>query len=500
MAVARYQADQQHLTYAAELLYGRQGQILGGTLRALIECMTSQSVVPDPKTVRTFFLTFRSFTSAVELADALIERYLTAEVDALANSPARLRVFNMFKQWLENHWDSQSDQPALDKIRRFVLDGHIQQLPSARQRLLDLVDKAYCRSSNESLQPLLTLEYDNIRPGSPMKSSFHEPPAPLITKAQLVLLTKIWQDKCSVVDFEAIELARQLTLINCRLYCAVPAHELLAKTMPKKEGRSPNLLALSRMSTNLANLVQDSILFVRDVKKRANVLKQWIKIASSCYDLRNYDSLMAIMCALSSSTVSRLKRTLALVPAKHNHTFDKLMSVVDTSKNYASMRQRLQHAQLPCLPFVGIFLTDLTFVDAGNPNTRSLWTDQTRRGDLTVINFDKHNRTAKIIQQFQSFQMPYDVQDVPDLQGWLHTEFDRIHDSKEENNQRLYQQSLEIEPREDGARPAGQVKSGPPASAPFWNKKSPQVDGFKPKWGFAIQRSYVELRSRSFSS
>ncbi len=59
----------------------------------------------------------------------------------------------------------------------------------------------------------------------------------------------------------------------------------------------PTVKAMSSLSTDLSNLVADTILHYNEVKKRAAVIKQWIKIAHQCLELNNYDALMAIICS-----------------------------------------------------------------------------------------------------------------------------------------------------------------------------------------------------------
>ena len=208
-----------------------------------------------------------------------------------------------------------------------------------------------------------------------------------------------------------------------------------------------NVRAMSRLSTDLTNLVADSILQLEDPKKRAVIIKQWVKIANKFLDLANYDSLMAIICALDSSTILRLKRTWELVSTKTKATLDHLKSVVDISRNYTVLRQRLQNHVPPCLPFVGTYLTDLTFVDVGNQTTRQLPGEGVEESK-SVINFDKHMKTAKIISELQRFQIPYRFTEIPELQTWMQDQLVRVRTSGECNMTNHYRRSLLLEPRE----------------------------------------------------
>lgn len=282
-----------------------------------------------------------------------------------------------------------------------------------------------------------------VAPDTPM-------PPPIISKSQLAALRswKLGGANISILEFDPLELARQFTLKESQIFCSILPEELLATEWTKKEASvAVNVRAMSTLSTDLANLVADCILQLDDPKKRAATIKHWVKIANRCLELANYDSLMAIICSLNSSTILRLKRTWELVSSKTKATLEDLKAVIDCSKNYAVLRQRLQHTIPPCLPFVGTYLTDLTFVDVGNQPTRQLQ-GQGAEGRLSVINFDKHVKTARIISELQRFQIPYRFTEVPELQTWMQDQLVRVRSSDSSNVQNYYRRSLLLEPRE----------------------------------------------------
>lgn len=152
-----------------------------------------------------------------------------------------------------------------------------------------------------------------------------------------------------------------------------------------------------------------------------------------------------------------------MVSQKTKAILEELKKIVDVSRNYVVLRQRLQSHVPPCLPFVGIYLTDLTFVDHGNQTTRQLTTEE---GSIGLINFDKHMKTAKIISELQRFQIPYRLTEVPELQTWMQDQLVRVRSAGEKSFQNNYRRSLILEPREQtpsrisptGTHPAG--KSG----------------------------------------
>lgn len=438
-------------TFAHELMFNKEGQVTGGSLAALVERLTTHESTPDAMFVSTFYLTFRLFCTPKMLAEALIERFdYVGEAPHMAGA-VRLRVYNAFKGWLESHWRDGPDREALPVIQNFAEFKLSAVLPSAGKRLLELSQRVV--SVDGTLVPRLVSSMGKtstsislyIPPDTPI-------PASVLSKSQAQLLNN-WKagGTCpTVLDFDPLELARQLTIKQMTVFCSIMPEELLGSQWMKKRGvGAPNVKAMSSLSTELSNLVADTILQYGEVKKRALVIKQWIKIANQCLELHNYDALMAIICSLNSSTITRLRRTWDIISPKRRQMLKHLQAIVEPNQNNKILRARLHDHVPPCLPFLGMFLTDLTFVDIGNPATKTSDTG------LTLVNFDKHMRTAKIIGELQRFQIPYRLTEVADLQEWLQDQITRVRELEMQQGNSVqvsyYRKSLLLEPRETQA-------------------------------------------------
>jgi hypothetical protein len=438
-------------TFAHELVYNKEGQITGGSLPALVERLTTHDTTPDAVFTTTFYLTFRLFTTPLEFAQALIDRFEYIGESHSIGVPVRLRVYNVFKGWLESHWQSETDAPTLGLVVDFARGSLMNVLPAAGRRLVDLCGKV-ADLRDGTLVPRLV---SSLGKTSTSVTVFSDAmiPLPNVSKSQLSALraSRTGGPQCSILDFDPMELARQFTIIESRIFCSIGPEELLGLEWTKKgDSRAINVRAMSTLSTDLTNLVADTILQLEEPKKRAVIIKQWVKISMKCLELNNYDSLMAIICSLNSSMVLRLKKTWELVSVKTKGRLEELKSIVDVGKNYAVLRTRLQNHVAPCIPFVGIYLTDLTFVDVGNQTTRQLPGSESNGAGTakSVINFDKHTKTAKIIGQLQRFQVPYRLAAVPEMQDWMEAQIQRVRNSEQANVQTFYRRSLLLEPRE----------------------------------------------------
>jgi hypothetical protein len=446
-------AGEEHLletTYVQELVYNKEGQISGGSLPALVEQLTTYETTPDSVFVTTFYLTFRLFTTPSELAQCLIDRFDYIGDSQTVGVPVRLRVYNVFKGWLETHWSGESDSAALGIILAFATGKLRASMPAAGKRLAELTSKV-TEVRAGALVPRLVSSIGKTGVSNTLfTSADNNVPSPVVSKSQLNALrsSKEGKAQCSILDFDPLELARQFTIIESRLFCSIQSEELLALEWTKKaDSKAVNVKAMITLSTDLANLVADTILHLEDAKKRAVVIKQWVKIAAKCLELNNYDSLMAIICSLNSSMVSRLKKTWELVSAKTKARLDELKAITDVGRNYAVLRQRLHNHIAPCIPFVGLYLTDLTFIDVGNGTTRQL-PGETGQDNVSVINFDKHMKIAKIIGQLQSFQVPYRLAAIPDMQDWMEAQIQRVRANPKATVQEYWRLSCVLEPRD----------------------------------------------------
>ena len=100
-------------------------------------------------------------------------------------------------------------------------------------------------------------------------------PPPIMPKNMKIL---------KLLDIDVTEFARQLTIIESKLYNKVKPSECLNKSWQKKVGEgepepAPNVKALILHSNQLTNWVAEMILLQQEVKKRAAVIKHFVSVA-----------------------------------------------------------------------------------------------------------------------------------------------------------------------------------------------------------------------------
>lgn len=136
------------------------------------------------------------------------------------------------------------------------------------------------------------------------------------------------------------------------------------------------------------------------LKKRAQIVENYIKVLKESYRIHNFNGMMAILSGLNNASVRRLKKTWALVGAKHLETLRQMEELMASAFNYRTYRGLVSQIDKeprpgPLVPFMGLFLRDLTFLNDGNPKKF--------KGNL--VNMGKLRMVAQRILRLQVYQM-----------------------------------------------------------------------------------------------
>ena len=275
-----------------DVSYNSDGQLIGATLRALVEKMTPPNAsVVDPAFSSIFFLTFRLFASSTQLVHAIIDRYNLVPPHGLSEEqtyiwqqrkgiPVRLRISNLIKTWLEMYWRPSTDDVILQPLLDFNRDALALMFPGPSHRIHEIIITRK-REGAQAIPPTPRpdLARDPLMAFTPriIQSSF-EIPRPIITKTLFSNLRNRNFASISITDFDCLELARQLTIMECNLFCAIQSEEILEGG---QEGSKPpvNVRAVTSLSTVITGWVAESILNEVDIRRRTTLVKYFIKLA-----------------------------------------------------------------------------------------------------------------------------------------------------------------------------------------------------------------------------
>ncbi|KAL0084006.1 ras guanine nucleotide exchange factor domain-containing protein [Phycomyces blakesleeanus] len=213
----------------------------------------------------------------------------------------------------------------------------------------------------------------------------------------------------TVMQFQAHIIAYQITLIESAIYISIPPHALLEHTAKHPH---PRIVASTDFFNYVTRFIEHSILLSQDASARAQQVHYWIKVASRCLDLNNYQTLKAIVSALGTPPVQRLRRTWAYIPKKSLVKLESLSELMSEASNYGRYREhmgmvsvsvvngksvaliRAEHATRPTVPFLGTFIHDITYLLAA-------FKSHSQAGDLPEEEPRIHE-VLMIMAQFQS--------------------------------------------------------------------------------------------------
>ncbi|KXS18962.1 ras GEF [Gonapodya prolifera JEL478] len=164
-------------------------------------------------------------------------------------------------------------------------------------------------------------------------------------------------------------LAEQLTLVDIHLFRAIKSSEFSIYLWGRSEERSirsRHLLEYIERFNQVGFWAATIVLTQSHAKDRARAIEKLVRVAKHCVRLHNFNSAMAILSGLTMAPVNRLKKTWLCVPTRAMAELSELEELFRYSSNFKSYRHLEHTATPPMLPFFGLFIKDLVFMNDGN--------------------------------------------------------------------------------------------------------------------------------------
>lgn len=438
----------------------------------------------EPDYVPVFLSTYRAFTSTSTLIELLFQRD-----DSIANLDntvcPRSTLPPVIRLWLEEYSEDFHESPQYQALR--LLCVHLRhrlcfrRLAQTAENLLKRLQEQDCsRSTSEHDSESLQQDFRDQEEGGEMSSKE--------------------EHKHNLMDFPAREVAEQLTRLDAELFVrVVPFHCLGCVWSQRDKKGNQNLAPTVRATISQFNAVTNRVItsllcpsspspstsspisspsssstFLypptapgsprsshTSPAHRERIIERWIAIAQECKQLKNFSSLWAILSALQSNAIYRLKKTWAAVSRESMATFDHLCETFPDENCVLTSREILvedgsqtdgittpgskslhlcsvskqMSLHSGVVPYLGTYLTVLTMLDTA-------LTDTVEGG---LINFEKRRREFEVLSQIRQLQAScshYNLSVNPQITAWLqaHTLL---------TDQESYELSRDLEPPVD---------------------------------------------------
>ncbi|XP_043941231.1 ral guanine nucleotide dissociation stimulator-like 1 [Protopterus annectens] len=395
--------------------------IKAGTLEKLVENLLTAFGDNDFTYISIFLATYRAFASTKDVLELLLNTF--GSQDALScdsrddhnmsesKNVLRNAIASILRAWLDQcseDFRDPPDYPCLQKLLKYLKQTMPGTDPERRaQSLLEQFQKQEGTDVDNC-----TLFLSNITPAQ-------------VDDVEVDGAEGFFQ-------FSESQVAEQLTFMDAELFKRVIPHHCLGciwSRRDKKENKhlAPTIRATITQFNALTKCVVSTILKDKDLKShsRAKIIEKWINIAHECRLMKNFSSLKAIVSALQSNPIYRLKTTWASVQKDNMLTFEELSDIFSDHNNYVTSRELLmkegtskfanldscvkenqkrtqKRLQLQkdmgvmqgTVPYLGTFLTDLTMLDTA-------LSDYLEGG---LINFEKRRREFEVIAQIKLLQ------------------------------------------------------------------------------------------------
>ncbi|PIO64874.1 RasGEF domain protein [Teladorsagia circumcincta] len=216
----------------------------------------------------------------------------------------------------------------------------------------------------------------------------------------------------NVVQLALQVVAAQLTLQDFAVFASIEPTEYIDNLF-QLESRygSPRLEEFERIFNREMWWVATEVCSERHIQKRAKLIKKFIKVARHCRELRNFNSMFAIMSGLDKPAVRRLHSTWERVSGKYIRMLEDVQQLVDPSRNMSKYRQHLAEVsqEPPVVPIYPVIRKDLTFSHEGNPT----YCDK-------LVNFEKLRLIAKSVRAVSKLSSaPYEISSMAARSGNL---------------------------------------------------------------------------------
>ncbi|KAK6481888.1 ras-GEF domain-containing family member 1A-like isoform X1 [Huso huso] len=386
----------------------QDGRLISGSLEALIERLVpTVEYYPDRTFIFTLLLSSRAFIPPAELLARVGRLCLKrkqqletgAEADKVNMKPFSAKIIQLLREWTETFpYDFQDER--------------------ARKELKEIAWRiTQCDEENSTIKKTLshvTESLDKALLSRGQQNEIQEKVLPCLLEKGSLLKSKAQASQKDILSVcgDASVLAQQLTHVELERIKNIYPEDLMqlvshAESLDNHKccgdiKKTQNLEAYDNWFNRLSTLVATEICRVGRKKQRTRLVEFFIDVARECFNIGNFNCMMAIISGMNLSPVARLKKTWSKVKTAK---FDVLEHHMDPSSNFCNYRTALQGAtqraqtarssrEKIVIPVFNLFIKDIYFLN-------KIHSDRLPNGQ---INFKKFLEISRQINDFMTWK------------------------------------------------------------------------------------------------
>ncbi|XP_062584214.1 rap guanine nucleotide exchange factor 1-like isoform X5 [Saccostrea cucullata] len=317
-------------------------EIRGGSVDALVVHATSvgkQGSVEDLTDEEfmyqeAFLTTYRTFISPHDLIDKLLYRFHKFHHASEKKKKVARNTFSLLIRVIDELSQKEMNQATTEKMMSLVFELLCQgDLMLAKVLRKKVIEK--CESKKTAPDPFSSMTFTS---SITLKSS-----------------------PSDFLFYKSHDIAEQMTLLDAELFQKIEIHEVSLWAREQSEELSPNLTEFTEHFNKMSYWCRTQILTHDEAKDREKYFFKFIKIMKHLRKLNNFNSYLAILSAVDSAPIRRLEW-----PRQNLEALKEFCQLIDSSGSFRAYRQALAETEPPCIPYIGLILQDLTFINIGN--------------------------------------------------------------------------------------------------------------------------------------
>jgi hypothetical protein len=319
--------------------------ILGGTLKQLTLKLFENfkgSQIPYHK---IFFLTYLSFTTPIKVLRKM-KKIFYELTNNENNKDKDLNIMYMIKNltyWIKTHYED-LDEYFISELMSFI----------DQNKILSKIN-----NSEAIIKPLRTILIKKLLEAE-ISIQIHKADDKTSVKLSSKYVSLISKNEYTipefvVFDWDSEEIAKQITLIDFKLFKNVHQKELFGKNWSLsdkklKMEKAKYITLLSDRFNDVSYWVVTEILKCEDINVRAKAISYFLEVANYLYKISNFHGLNSIVSACQSDSIFRLKKTWALVKEEDRNTLKSYSELLQHP--YTNLMKKLEQTPPPCIPFM----------------------------------------------------------------------------------------------------------------------------------------------------